>query len=111
MKDFKFLSDDYDGYTPLPENMASWIWDFNDNISVTSNSNYILVWGTFNGISEFLSQFPENYIVVINSITGVESGITHTSFSRRDGWGFNIQRDQITVVYYNFLPHGEIESV
>jgi hypothetical protein len=101
MKPFKFLSNG-DYLFELPENMASWIWDGHAFID-PDTQDFELVTDYYDGIVDFLSQFPSNYNAVVKSIQGVASQIEHTYNTEQDGWGFNIQRDMLRITWYRFL--------
>lgn len=107
MRDFKFLSDNTNfEYVPIPEDTASWIWD--DEIIRNSLTDgrirYEIVEGVFHGILDFLQNFPDGYIVIVHSILGIESGVYHDANTIRQGWGFNIQTDELSISFYRILP-------
>ncbi len=107
MRDFKFFSDNIQyEYIPIPEDSASWIWDNEVDIESTAPNGYEyqLVDGFYNGILDFIADFPNGFIVIVHSITGVESGIRHTATSLRNGWGFNIQTDELIISFYKLVP-------
>jgi hypothetical protein len=98
--------------TPLPENMASWMWDSPEYIRIDPDTQpYELITSTCEGIGEFLSQFPNNYIVLVHEIKGLISNRVHNANNTGNGWGFDIQNDWIDVTYYRFLNTSDIETV
>jgi hypothetical protein len=101
MKPFKFLSDG-DYLIELPESMASWMWDGQAFIDFDS-LEYDIIEENYEGIINFLSQFPTNMIVVVKSIKGVVTRIEHTYNTEQNGWGFNIQNDLLKITWYKFL--------
>jgi hypothetical protein len=46
--------------------------------------------------------FPPMFIVAVHSISC--NGIRHEADSPRDGWGFDITSDLLTIEYYNLTP-------
>jgi hypothetical protein len=103
MKPFKFLSDgDYDNLIELPESMASWMWDGFAFVDLDS-LEYDIIIEYYDGIVDFLNQFPPNSIVLVKSIQGVDTQIEHTYNTEQNGWGFNIQRDTLKITWYKFL--------
>lgn len=106
MLDFKFFSDNlqYD-YIPLPEDTASWVWDDESVRETLTNGRvrYEIVEGVFHGILDFLQNFPDGYVVIVHHIMGVESGILHDANTIRQGWGFNIQNDELSISFYRIL--------
>ncbi len=101
MKPFKLLKgyEEYE-YTPLPEDTASWMWDSEFQMWNLDN-RWSLTSITVTGIIEFLSLFPRFHIVPIHSITG--NNIRHDGYSERNGWGFDIQREVLTIEYYHII--------
>ncbi len=101
IENFKFLSDDNDEIIEEWEG-ATWMWDGLDfPFQDLSNRRWEIITGEFVGIRDFLSQFPNNYIAVVHSITG--NNIRHSSDSDEIGWGFDILTEPITVEYYRFF--------
>lgn len=99
MRRFKFLNNQTE-LTPVPDTFATWMWDAEG--VVNPNLNYTMHTERFNGILEFLDLFPEYYIVIVHSIVGVETGISHTAETDGQGWGFDIREDLIEVTWYQF---------
>lgn len=129
MKSFKFLTDnddedielfnewdnvDLDGIAQEEEfilrqiydddnDSASWMWD-DGYVTINAETQpYELVSNVYEGIIDFLAQFPPRYVVIVHEIRGIASGRTHMADSEREGWGFNIQEDMIEVTHYKFL--------
>lgn len=112
MKRFKFLTsneleDEMVGYD-LPmeeqemimdgdftESDPSWMWACEMGIEDTTQYESITV--TCRGIREFLGRFPNHYIVPMVSIT--DGNHFHDCVNTSDGWGFDIQNDELTFVY------------
>ena len=82
---------------PLPEHYATWMWD--DEVFNPDRLRGDIVTGRFNGIGDFLYNFPENSIVIVRSILGVNSGIVHDGPG--NGWGFNVREDLLEITYYS----------
>ena len=100
MKNFKFLSEnDEDDWEPLPEEMASWMWDTEFVLSDVPNYRWVLRREICHGIHNFLILFPERFIVPIHSIES--NGIIHTSSNRGMGWGFDIRNDLLIIKYFS----------
>jgi hypothetical protein len=107
MKRFKFLRSQI-GVQPIPDDFATWMWD-HDGV-VNPNINYVMHTELFNGILEFLSYFPEHSIIVVHSIVGVETGISHTAETDGSGWGFDIREDQLEITWYQFEEMDEVDE-
>lgn len=106
MKRFKFLTNEIE-VQPIPDDFATWMWDHEGVIN--PELNYVMHTERFNGILEFLSYFPERFIVVVHSIVGVVSGISHTAESDGMGWGFDIREDQLEITWYQHQEENEID--
>jgi hypothetical protein len=106
MKRFKFLRNQIEDQT-IPEDYASWMWD-HDGV-VNPELNYELITDHFTGILEFLGYFPEHHIVIIHSIVGLVSGISHTWEDDNTGWGFDIREDLLEITWYRFHEEDELE--
>jgi len=107
MRDFKFFSDNIQyEYIPIPEDCATWVWDTQEiKDSLTQGRvEYEIVQGIFRGILDFLNTFPPGFVVVVHSIMGVESNRYHDANTEREGWGFNIQTDELLISFYRILP-------
>ena len=104
IKVFKFLEGDT-GYVILPDDMATWVWDFMLPYTAYYNerNRYELVTEQFHGIIGFLEQFPRGYVAVVNRILNPQTMIFHDRDNNRFPWGFNIQTDLIEVTYYKFM--------
>lgn len=108
MKSFKFFDDnedDYD-YTPIPERTASWMWHtefmLRDNlVGYTWQLRTI----ECDGILDFLSRFPDLFIVPVYTITG--NNIRHDAYNEGNGWGFNIQTEHLIIEYFQLVPNNE----
>lgn len=100
MKNFKFFSGQDDDKFELVDSSPSWLYDTEINLN---GLDYSIVTEEYRGIHDFLSQFPNNFIAVVKSITC--NGRTHTGTTDyADGWGFDITSDLITVEHYRFTP-------
>ena len=101
---FKFFKDneEQDVWIPIPEDVATWVWW--DEVTPSNFDDFKWVLDTIEceGIIDFLSNFPENYIVPVHSITG--NNIRHEYRNTGQGWGFNIQREHLTIEYYKLVP-------
>jgi hypothetical protein len=104
-REFKFLTDNDNKNDEVEDWVgATWMWDdFGGHELV--NRRWELVTAYYNGIRNFLSQFPEDFIVMIHSITG--NNIRHSSDSDEEGWGFDILNEPLTIEYYRFLEDNE----
>jgi hypothetical protein len=103
MRDFKFLSDnEEDELEPLPDEMASWMWDSEFVLTDIPNYRWVLQREICHGIQNFLNLFPERYIVPVHSIES--NGITHNSSNRDTGWGFDIRNDLLLIKYFSLEP-------
>jgi len=91
---------------PLPDDCATWMWDHDGVVNPTLN--FELHTDHFTGIEEFLSYFPNYYIVIVHSIVGLENGIVHTAETDGTGWGFNIREDLLEITWYQFHDNNEI---
>jgi hypothetical protein len=101
MRSFKFFSG---RSTELNLDSPSWIYDTNVNLD---GFDHLIVTEQYRGIHDFLSQFPNNFIAVVKSITC--NGRTHTGTSiYPDGWGFDITSDLITIEHYRFTENDEL---
>ncbi len=96
MKNFKLLRGEEDEELPIDDNTASWVWD-SEYVDLRQ-FRYEIVTSQHRGILDFLSQFPDHYIVIVHSITG--NGIRHSHDSEREGWGFNIREELLTIQWY-----------
>ena len=95
MKAFKFFSS---GDELELDDSPSWMFDTFVNLN---GLNCFTVVEEYQGIHQFLNQFPNNFIVVVKSITC--NGRIHTGVSRYDdGWGFDITSDLLLIEYYKF---------
>lgn len=103
INEFKFLEGPSD-YVFLPDDMASWIWDYEIPYIefYDVRNHYELVTEVFTGIANFLEQFPTGYIAVVQKIVNPDTMITRDRNTRGEPWGFNIQTEQIEVTYYRF---------
>ena len=107
VKSFKFFDENDDEYV-LRESSPTWMWDTDFFVIGTRTHRWVIDRIQCSGILDFLSLFPDYYIVPVHSITG--NGITHTGNSeqRNDGWGFNIREEYLTIDYYRPLPNDEV---
>ncbi len=102
MRPFKFFDDnEEDDYEPLPDNTASWMWAEEFHLGPVPNHEWVLRTVVANGIVEFLSRFPDYYIIPVNSITG--NGILHNYHSENIGWGFDIRSERLMIQYYDLV--------
>jgi len=104
MKSFKFLDNNGDDYTLIPDETASWMWH-NDFMLRDNIEGYTWQLKTIrcDGIINFLNQFPNLYIVPVYSIAG--NNIRHDSFNQGHGWGFNIQTEHLNIEYFQLVPN------
>jgi hypothetical protein len=111
-KEFKFL-EGQTGYIFLSNDIASWVWDYLLPYTEFYNqsNHYVLETGQFNGIIEFLQQFPPNYIAVVCRITHLETMSIHDRDNQGIPWGFNIQTDLIEITYFRFLELDNLEEI
>jgi hypothetical protein len=104
MRSFKFFSGRSTGLDL--DSSPSWIYDTQVNLQ---GLDYQILTGEFRGIHQFLNEYPNNFIVVVKSITG--NGRTHTGTTEYgDGWGFDITSDLITIEYYSFTDYDDINN-
>lgn len=111
MRPFKFFDDndedDFEGLGFLDDNSPSWMYE---TVFLPSpNVPYEVVRTEHRGISEFLSMFPNRSIQVVRKISGWSDADgfirEHDGISvYRDGWGFNITEDLITIEWLRFNP-------
>ena len=110
IKSFKFLSDNDNNYPDevlfiqedYLQGSASWSWF---PLHPSDNFQFEIMTVTTNGIREFLYMFPEQFCVPVRTIVGPNGRVNHEESEYEDGWGFDIQTDQITIEYYVFLPN------
>ncbi len=105
MRDFKLLRGiDEESLEPLHENSPSWMWVEEYVLTPVPHHRWILMTDNCFGIRSFLNQFPDNFIIPVDSITG--NGIRHSFGNRNNGngWGFDITSELITVEYYVLIP-------
>ena len=102
MGGFKFLSGGMDYQTIAINVSASWDFVFDNSNATEYFNNYHVVRGTYQGILEFLSTFPDGYTVFVVSISG-PTGKTHFMTNQYDeGWGFNILEDSLDITFLSF---------
>ena len=105
---FKFFTDnddeelEYGGFVnDFDYGLASWMWVRQDTTHLDPHwvSDEMIV----NGIRSFLTNFPEQMIVPILSITG--DNITMTMDNEHDPWPFNIlEGTPLHIVYLRWVP-------
>lgn len=101
---FKFLTDNDEEEIDLPiydiePGFASWMWANREHIDQHWEANEMIA----TGIRSFLSNFPEQMIVPVLSITG--DNITMTIENEHDGWPFNILGGtELRIVYLRWIP-------
>jgi hypothetical protein len=94
VKPFKFLNqnedEEYESYDG-----ASWMFGRMEDLQRYEYETYIEY---HNGIHSFLSNFPNQYIVTILSITG-PNNIEQNADTENDGngWGFDITSDRLRI--------------
>ena len=122
MLNWKFFQGDNRTFRDLGElDLPGWAFIHEDNFYLLETNGYTRVLGVYNGIVDFLTDAKnrmnlnaeDGHAVGVIEITCTRNGIVKNWYTQQNptGWGFNIQTDQIIVTYYNFLPHGDIESV
>jgi hypothetical protein len=108
MKSFKFLSNDDDEMEEyLNDSSPSWMWGEEFHMSPVRDYDWRMNVTVSNGIRDFLSRFPDYFIVPVHSITG--NGIRHSFGNRNDGmgWGFDITSELLTIEYFTLIPRDE----
>lgn len=101
---FKFLTDNDEEDLDIPiydieHGFASWMWANRNHLDRHWETNEM----TTTGIRSFLSNFPEQMIVPVLSITG--DNITMTIENEHDGWPFNILGGtELRIVYLRWIP-------
>ena len=102
MRGFKLLSGDINPQTVSLRTANSWRFVFDSENSTELLNNNHVVSGTYQGIHDFLSTFPDGYIVMVVSIEG-PSDIIHFNSGQYDyGWGFNILEDSLQITFLSF---------
>jgi hypothetical protein len=101
MKGFKLLSgDENQQVVEQPTTLWRFLFDTENPVELL-NDNHV-VSGTYHGIRDFLSSFPEGYLVIVVSIVG-PSDVTHFKNGQYEyGWGFNILEDTLQITFLSF---------
>jgi hypothetical protein len=103
---FKFLTDNDENEIDIPvydieSNFASWMWVRQD--TAERDPHWVLDEMITTSIRTFLSNFPEQMIIPVISITG--DNITMTIQNEHDGWPFNILGGtNLHIVYLRWVP-------
>ena len=72
-----------------------------------SDLRYEVVSELYFGIDEFISQFPDGFIVMVRSIEGPNNAVRniYNQYDPEDGgWGFDIVNDLISIDWIRILP-------
>lgn len=102
MRGFKLLSGDVEPQTVALRTTTSWRFVFDsENSTELLNTNHV-VSGTYQGIHDFLSTFPDGHIVMVVSIVGPSDVPHFMSGQYNYGWGFNILEDSLRITFLNF---------
>jgi hypothetical protein len=103
MRSFKFFEDNEEEDELVPINdSASWMWADEFGLREVTGYHWELQSDVSFGIRSFLNMFPSMFIVAVHSISC--NGIRHEANTPRDGWGFDITSDLLTIEYYNLIP-------
>lgn len=104
IRDFKFFSGNEDEYEedfilPLDYEDASWTWT---SLLPLEDYTYDIVETHSYGIRQFLSRFPNRFIVPVLSIIGPNGRFHDANTEYDDGWGFDITSDLLTIKFLRF---------
>ena len=101
MKGFKLLSgDENQQVVEQPTTFWRFLFDTENPVELL-NDNHV-VSGTYHGIRDFLSSFPEGYLVTVVSIVG-PSDVTHFKMDNMSMvGGFNILEDTLQITFLSF---------
>ncbi len=100
---FKFFTGNEDDdeflIEPLDDESPSWTWT---SLLPLEDYTYDVVETRSYGIHNFLSRFPNRFIVSVLSITGPNGRVHDANTQYDDGWGFDITSDLLTIKFLRF---------